>query len=332
MFTLRRVIPPFSVVSSRKDAARRRHEGSYMTPLLTLLGTGLILFALRDIFDTLFHPSGKGMLSRALPRPIWRGARQIGAQHSLVRELCGPVTLLAVIASWTALLAVGWALILGPYLPEGFVFAPGLEPSSDSSFVDSFYLSLVTLTTLGFGDITPTSVLLKVLVPLEAVIGFGLLSASISWVISLYPAFARHRSLAHEISLVREAEFRTGIGVRQMDALAAELMLSGLTSQLVAVQSDLIHFPISYYFRSSKERFELSAAMPCLLRLAEEASNADCAPGVRMRASMLGIAIDDFAATLGSRFLDLPSAPTEKVLKAYAYDNLHTPSELAGLT
>jgi len=212
------------------------------------------------------------------------------------------------------------------------VFAPGLESSSRGGFVDSFYLSLVALTTLGFGDIAPTSVLLKVLVPLEAVIGFALLSASISWVISLYPAFARHRTLAHEISLVREAESRTGIGVRQMDALAAELMLSGLTSQLVAVQSDLIHFPISYYFRSSKERFELPAAMPCLLRLAEEASSADCGPGVRMRASMLRIAIDDFSATLGSRFLDLPSASTEKILNAYARDHLHAPSESVGLT
>ncbi len=39
-----------------------------MTLLLSLLGVGLLLFALRDIFDTLFHPSGRGMLSRVLPR------------------------------------------------------------------------------------------------------------------------------------------------------------------------------------------------------------------------------------------------------------------------
>jgi hypothetical protein len=154
------------------------------------------------------------------------------------------------------------------------------------------------------------------------------LTASLSWVVSLYPAFLRHRTLAHEISLVREAESETGIGIGQMDTLGAEQLLGDLTSQLVAVQADLIHFPISYYFRSSNERFELSAAVPWLLRLAEEGASEDCSPGVRMRASMLRSAIEDFSATVGSRFLDLPSAPTEKVLTAYARDNLHAPPEL----
>jgi len=302
-----------------------------VTLFLSLLGAGLILAALRDIFDTLFHPSGKGMLSRALPRLLWHGLRRVGGRYPLAQELGGPVTLLAVIASWTALLAVGWAFVFWPHLTRAFLLAPELSSSDHSSFVDALYLSLVTLTTLGYGDITPTSGWLKVLVPLEALVGFGLLTASLSWVISLYPAFSRHRSLAHEVSLVREAESETEIGVRQMDALAAEQMLGSLTTQLIAVQTDLIHFPISYYFRSSKERFELSATMPCLLRLAQEGDSPECAPGVRMRASMLRGAIEDFSDTIGARFLDLPSASSDKVLTAYARDNLHTLSELENL-
>ena len=123
-----------------------------MTLFLSLLGAGLILFALRDIFDTLFHPSGKGMLSWAFPRPLWRGGRWIGVRYPLIRELCGPVALLTVIGSWAALLAVGWALVLWPHLPEGFLLAPGLNPSAYSGFLDALYLSLVTLTTLGYGD------------------------------------------------------------------------------------------------------------------------------------------------------------------------------------
>jgi hypothetical protein len=299
-----------------------------VTLLLSLLGIGFIFVALRDIFDTLFHPSGKGMLSRALPRPLWRGARWIGAYYPTARELCGPVALLAVIASWVVLLAVGWALVLWPHLTEGFSFDPELTPSTRGRFIDALYLSLVTLTTLGFGDIAPASGWLRVLVPLEAAIGLVLLTAGLSWVVSLYPAFSRHRSLAHEISLVREGESESEVGIEQMDALAAELLLGNLTSQLVAVQTDLIHFPISYYFRSSHERFELSSAMPYLLRLAESSDSVDCVPGVRMRANMLCSAIDDFSATVGERFLDLPTAPTERVLAAYARDNLHDPPEL----
>ena len=298
-----------------------------MTLLLSLLGAGLILIALRDIFDTLFHPSGKGMLSQSLPRLLWRGVRRIGVRYPLAQELCGPATLLCVIASWTTLLAAGWAFVFWPHLTEGFLLASGPNSSTHGGFVDALYLSLVTLTTLGYGDITPTVGWLKVLVPLEAMVGFGLLSASLSWVVSLYPVFSRHRSLAHEISLVREAERETGIGMGQMDALAAEQMLGSITTQLIAVQTDLVHFPISYYFRSSNERFELSAAMPYLLRLAQEGDGEDCAPGVRLRASMLEGAIEDFSATIGTRFLDLPSASSDKVLAAYARDNLHAPSE-----
>ncbi len=154
-----------------------------MTLLLSLFGTGLILVALRDIFDTLFHPSGKGMLSRALPRFLWRGIRRIGHRYPLAQELCGPVTLLAVIASWAALLALGWAFVFWPHLARGFLLAPGLGSSAQGGFVDALYISLVTLTTLGYGDITPTSSWLKVLVPFEALVGFGLLTASLSWVI-----------------------------------------------------------------------------------------------------------------------------------------------------
>src|SRR5215204_3216425 len=216
------------------------------------------------------------MLSRTLPRPLWRGSRWISAHYPTVRELCGPVALLAVIASWVVLLAVGWSLVLWPHLIEGFSFDPELTPSTRGGFTDALYLSLVTLTTLGFGDIAPASGWLRVLVPLEAAIGLVLLTASLSWVVSLYPAFSRHRSL--------------------------------------------VHFPISYYFRSSHERFELPSVMPCLLHLAKEGTSEDCSSGVRMRANMLRSAIDDFSATVGARFLDLPSAPTERVLTAYARD------------
>ena len=101
-----------------------------MTLLFSLLGTALIFVALRDIFDTLFHPSGKGMLSRALPRFLWRGIRRIGHRYPLAQELCGPVTLLAVIASWTALLGLGWAFVFWPHLARRF-----LRPTLATTFI-----------------------------------------------------------------------------------------------------------------------------------------------------------------------------------------------------
>lgn len=152
--------------------------------------------------------------------------------------------------------------------------------------------------------------------------GFGLLTASISWVLSLYPALSRQRSLAHEINVIREAELKTGIGLRQMDTGTAGQVLKELSSQLIAVRSDLSQFPITYYFHSNDERFALSAAMPYLLCLAEEGGSANCPPLVRLRAA-LREAIDVFSTTVASRFLGLSPAPTNEVLAAYARDHFH---------
>ena len=68
------------------------------------------------------------------------------------------------------------------------------------------YLSLVTLVTLGYGDIVPTSDWLRILQQLEALTGFAIVTASLSWVISIYPALGRRRALANKASLIRASE------------------------------------------------------------------------------------------------------------------------------
>lgn len=96
-----------------------------MTILLTILGAILIFLELRDVFQQLFHPSGGGSLSRVIMQTLWRIFRRLGmVRHSLF-VLAGPIIVLIIIVSWSALLAVGWALIYWPRLPEKFSFAPG---------------------------------------------------------------------------------------------------------------------------------------------------------------------------------------------------------------
>ena len=293
-----------------------------MTVLATLLGAALILAALRDIFHQLFQPGGTGSISGALMKIVWRVFRRFGRRYPSLFALAGPSALITVIASWVALLAVGWALIYWPRLSEQFLLAPGLDPSEQQGFVDALYLSLVTLSTVGYGSIVPTSDLLRVLTPLEALIGFGLLTASLTWVVSIYPPLTRRRSLAQQIALVRDAESETGISVTQAGAEAAERRLETLTSQLATVRSDLIQFPITYYFHPSDERSSLPANARALLRIAEEGVDKNNSPAVRLSASELRGAIDEFSLTISSSFLDLSSAPTEEVLKAYARDHL----------
>lgn len=221
-----------------------------------------------------------------------------------------------------SLLAIGWALVYWPRLPEQFLRAPGLRPSEQAGFVDALYFSLVTLTTLGFGNIAPTSDWLRLLSPLEGLLGFGLLTASLTWVVSIYPPLTRRRALAQQVALIRDAESESGVSMARAGAQATERRLESLTSQLTMIRSDLSQFPITYYFHPDNEPESLPAHMQTLLRIAEECTDEDNPPSVRLGAAELRGAIDDFCSTLASKFLGLPSSPAERVLAAYARDHL----------
>lgn len=302
-----------------------------MTLLATLAGAVLIVAALRDIFQQLFRPSGGGSLSRSLMHAIWRVFHRAAARRRVFLELAGPSILISIILSWVLLLTVGWALILWPRLPEDFLLATGLDPSNEGGFIDALYLSLVTLVTLGYGDITPTSGWLRLLLPLEALVGFGLLTAAISWVLSIYPVLSRRRSLARKAHLAREAEHHTGAQIEQTSAQTAERTLKDLASQLVAIRGDIVQFPVTYYFHDDETRSSLPAAMPYLDRLAARTSGPECSPGVRLRAAMLRAAVDDLSSTVASKYLpDLSSASTGEILEAYARDHSLAPQKSRG--
>jgi Ion channel len=298
------------------------------TVVLTALALVLIAAALRDVFDTLFHETGRAVLSTVIMRGVWSAFRRIGGRRRLA--LAGPLSLIAVVMSWAALLIVGWALLLMPHMPDAFT----LTGARSGRVVESLYLSLVTLTTVGFGDIAPAEGWLRLVAPLEALIGFGLLTASVSWLLSIYPLLSRRRSLAYEIHLLTDAEGETGAAVTHMEPWAAESVYSELMTRLVSVERDMVTFPVAYYFTEADSRFALPAAMPSLLRLAKAGCKDDVPAPVRLRATMLREAIGDFARTTAERFHGSPSEDTEELLGDYARDHLfeHATGDASGRT
>ena len=295
-----------------------------MSLLATLVGAILIIATLSDILQTLFHPSGKGSLSRTLIYGIWKATRPVVSRYPRVLQLAGPLGFLVTLATWTVLLTLGWAFVYWPHLPNGFSFDPGMDPSRNAGFNSPLYFSIVSLATLGYGDIVPDAKWLRIIAPVQALTGFGLLTASITWLLLIFPAPSYRRAFADQILLLRNTESEMGIPVTNLDSDTIQQILGEVTSQLVTIRGDLIKFPIAYYFHSRDEQAELSVIMPYLLELVEKASEAECAPEVRMRAMMLHGAVKKFSTTVASRFLGLPpSTPTEQVIEAYARDQLN---------
>lgn len=286
----------------------------------TLLGIALIAIALRDIFDVLFHPLGRGMVARLVVRTVTGATRWLAARVKSVGLLAGPISYIAVVGTWAGLLALGWAFVFLPRLPEGFLYGPGLDPASHQGFIDALYISMVNLTSLGYGDISPASDAMRLAGPIETMFGLGLLTASISWLISIYNAISRRDSLAHEVHLAKESEERLGEKLADADPALLEQMLASFAEQLIRARRDLIHFPITHYFRTEDEERALAGLLPFLSSLLEEASGDERPHALRVRAEVLRMAIDDFAETLRTR-LRMGGETTDATLRHYQTDH-----------
>lgn len=272
------------------------------------LGAALVALVLRDIFHTLFHPAGSGSLSSLVQRGVWRGFRLASDRHGWL-ALAGPTAVVSTIGVWFFLGVTGWALLYWPYLPEEFRFSSPLEPNG--SFQDAFYLAITTQSTLGFGDITPTNGWLQVVTALEAVAGFALLTASLSWIVSIYPALGRRRALAGRTSVLLRA-VATG-------APLPPATLERLAAEVVRVRADLVQSPILYRFHTA----ERELALPALAGALHELATAQADGEERAGALALAGALDGLCATLERQFLGRPGRTTAETLAAFAADHAY---------
>jgi uncharacterized membrane protein len=285
---------------------------------LTLVGVFLVAVVVRDVFHTLFHPVGHGSIAPQLMKSVWRLLRLLPADRRIA-TLTGPLGVAVVVLAWGFIAVVGWALIYLAQMPEGFAYSSELNPAARHNLIDALYLSLVTIATLGFGDLVPTSVSLRLAAPLEALFGFMLLTAAVSWVLEIYPALHRRRVLALQLSTLRRArEAEPGAGV---DGVPIDVLTS-LAASVVEARNDFTQFGATYYFRDLEADASLAASLEYATQLGAEAS-ASSEPQMRMAGALMMTAVDSLAELLDQEFLKL-GGDTAQVVEAYAADHRHT--------
>lgn len=284
--------------------------------LVTAVGLALVAIGMNDIFHTLFQPQGQGAVSGGTLRLVWSASKRFDSSGR-VGKLTGPFAMVLVIGTWALLVILGWALVYWPHLAESFTSTSALQVGQGGGFVDALYLSLVSVTTLGFGDITPTSALMRIAVPVQAMMGFGLLTAAVSWVLQVYPALTRSRSLSRWIAALRD----TGSPeeVLAVDGAATAALVIDLARRLVDVHVDLEQYAETYYYRSGSERSSLASTIGYARRLADAAARSP-RPDVRMAGATLTHALEDMARAL-ARFLPTDDRTTAEILDAYAADH-----------
>jgi hypothetical protein len=288
--------------------------------VITVLGVGLVVVVVRDVFHTLFHPVGHGSIAPQVMKLVWRLLRLFPSDRRIA-SLTGPLGITAVIITWGVTAVLGWMLIYFPQMPNAVSYSSELNPAGRNELIDSLYLSLVTVATLGFGDIVPTSPWLRVAAPLEALFGFMLVTAAVSWVLQIYPALHRRRVLALQLSTLRQAR-RSDTSLAEVDSIPVDV-LTMVAASIVEARNDFTQYGATYYFRDLEADASLAASLGYATDLAAEAA-ASTQSQVRLAGAMITAAVNSLAELLDQEFLHL-GGDTFAVVQAYAADHGHKP-------
>ena len=86
------------------------------------------------------------------------------------------------------LIGLVWALGYRMLAPDAFAFSVPPSSTHEMTRFNAFYFSFITLTTVGYGDITPVSPIARMLAVMEAMTGTLFLGVLIARLVSLYSA------------------------------------------------------------------------------------------------------------------------------------------------
>lgn len=242
-----------------------------------LLGLFFCLGVILDAFQTIIlprRPTGRFRITRLFYIATWwPWAACAGCvQHRNLREqlysIYGPLSLLLLLGLWAVLLVTGFGLL---YFALGTPFndAMNAHRSVIANLRTDVYVSGTTLFTLGLGDVTPQSLLVRALTVVEAGTGLGFVALVIGYVPVLYQAFS-HREVSVAMLDGRAGSPPTPTELLRRHAYqGGEAELIGLLAEWERWSAELLESHISYpilcYYRSQHDNQSWLSALVCVL-------------------------------------------------------------------
>jgi hypothetical protein len=231
--------------------------------------------------------------------------------------------LVSVATVWTVLLVLGWAFIYGPRLPAGFHISAGVPPGRMHGAGTALYVSLSGLATLGTSYFAPRTNLLRALYPMESLVGAAMVTAWISWVLSIYPVLATRRSFTRQVAVFRASHPMPTDAVREQPADAVAETLRSFTEQIVTIGAQLQQSRVTYYFQDTDAERNLVCQLPYVLDLAMAAAvTPGVAPAVAYYGGTMRCAIEQVLGEIGRDFLGVHHGEPREILMHLRGDHL----------
>lgn len=226
------------------------------------VGCALVLVTLADVYLTVLYPGSSGPISGPLEKGAWRVLRRLALWVSSGRDrllsFAAPTLLVLTVALWASLLVVGFALLAWPALSTGIQASRGPTPTD---FVTALYFSGYSLTTLGTGDLVPKTSAYRLLMVLEAGVGFSVLTLTLTYYLSVYNALTSRNTFALSLhhstgGTADAAEMLARLGPRGRFGSARQ-DLSTMGNELLGLLQSHHSYPILRYFRFRQSYYAL---------------------------------------------------------------------------
>lgn len=265
-----------------------------MDVLIQIAGALVVLVTMVDVFLTVLLGGTTSLITSPMNRAVWRIfrwlARVLPAQRGKILPFAGPTLVLLTVVMWVTLLAVGFALVFMPALGEQISSS---TDQTETGFWPAMYYSAMSLSTLGIGDFAATTTFYRLLTTLEAIIGFSMLTASLTYLMSIYSALISYNGFALGLHYASdETGNATNIIARLGpggDFSSAETSLSAYASTLAQVHEAHQTYEVLRYFRLE----EIAYGMPRTLLMVMDLT------------SLLGTAIDQQAYRTTTRSISI---------------------------